>query len=157
MNQDPKQFIAEMAQKTKLPLHAVIREAECIGCTKCIQACPVDAILGASKQMHTVLTDVCIGCELCIKPCPVDCIDLIPYPMNENIRQPAFIEQSRQRYQQRQTRLAHQQQQQQNEHQSSKLEHDSLHQTLAARQSAIQAVLARSRTKKKLSNESSKM
>ncbi len=57
---------------------AHIREAECIGCTKCIQACPVDAILGAAKQMHTVLIDECTGCDLCVAPCPVDCIDLVP-------------------------------------------------------------------------------
>lgn len=57
---------------------AFIREDECIGCTKCIQACPVDAILGASKLMHTVLADECTGCDLCVDPCPVDCIDMIP-------------------------------------------------------------------------------
>ncbi len=58
-------------------MKAVIREDECIGCTKCISACPVDAIIGSGKLMHTVLTDLCTGCELCIPPCPVDCIDLI--------------------------------------------------------------------------------
>ena len=57
---------------------ALIREAECIGCTKCIQACPVDAIVGGAKLMHTVIADLCTGCELCIPPCPVDCIDLAP-------------------------------------------------------------------------------
>lgn len=57
---------------------AVIREDVCIGCTKCIVACPVDAILGAAKQMHTVIVAECTGCELCIPPCPVDCIDIIP-------------------------------------------------------------------------------
>jgi electron transport complex protein RnfB len=57
---------------------AFIREAECIGCTKCIQACPVDAILGAAKQMHTVIVSECTGCDLCVEPCPVDCIDMIP-------------------------------------------------------------------------------
>lgn len=56
---------------------AVIREAECIGCTKCIQACPVDAILGAAKQMHTVIAAECTGCDLCLDPCPVDCIDMV--------------------------------------------------------------------------------
>ena len=56
---------------------AFIREAECIGCTKCIQACPVDAILGAAKQMHTVITSECTGCDLCVEPCPVDCIDML--------------------------------------------------------------------------------
>ena len=54
----------------------VIREADCIGCTLCIQACPVDAIIGASQQMHTVLSKECTGCDLCIAPCPVDCIDI---------------------------------------------------------------------------------
>lgn len=57
---------------------AYIREAECIGCTKCIQACPVDAIIGAAKQMHTVIIDECTGCDLCVAPCPVDCIDMVP-------------------------------------------------------------------------------
>ncbi|QQP86976.1 electron transport complex subunit RsxB [Entomomonas asaccharolytica] len=59
---------------------AYIREAECIGCTKCIQACPVDAIVGAAKLMHTVIETECTGCELCVAPCPVDCIDIIPLP-----------------------------------------------------------------------------
>lgn len=58
-------------------MKAIIREDECIGCTKCISACPVDAIIGSGKLMHTVLTDLCTGCELCIPPCPVDCIDLV--------------------------------------------------------------------------------
>ncbi|WP_111980209.1 electron transport complex subunit RsxB [Algibacillus agarilyticus] len=57
---------------------AYIREDECIGCTKCIQACPVDAIVGASKVMHTVIIDECTGCDLCVEPCPVDCIDMLP-------------------------------------------------------------------------------
>jgi len=56
---------------------AVIDEAACIGCTLCIQACPVDAILGASKQMHTVIESECTGCDLCLAPCPVDCIEMI--------------------------------------------------------------------------------
>ncbi|MCL5975945.1 MAG: electron transport complex subunit RsxB [Gammaproteobacteria bacterium] len=56
---------------------AVIDEARCIGCTLCIQACPVDAILGAAKHMHTVIANECTGCELCVEPCPVDCIDMV--------------------------------------------------------------------------------
>jgi len=63
---------------------AYIREDECIGCTKCIQACPVDAILGAAKQMHTVIASECTGCDLCVEPCPVDCIDMLP--VEENLR-----------------------------------------------------------------------
>ena len=57
---------------------AFIDEATCIGCTLCIQACPTDAIVGAAKQMHTVITDRCTGCELCLPPCPVDCIAMVP-------------------------------------------------------------------------------
>ena len=64
----------------KAPQVAWVREADCIGCTKCIQACPVDAIVGASKLMHTVIADLCTGCELCLPPCPVDCIELRPAP-----------------------------------------------------------------------------
>ena len=60
------------------PQIAYIREAECIGCTKCIQACPVDAIVGAAKLMHTVIMDECTGCDLCVAPCPVDCIEMRP-------------------------------------------------------------------------------
>ena len=56
---------------------AVIDELACIGCTLCIQACPVDAILGASKQMHTVIEAECTGCDLCLPPCPVDCIEMV--------------------------------------------------------------------------------
>ena len=57
---------------------ALVVEDDCIGCTKCIQACPVDAIIGASKHMHTVVEPLCTGCELCVPACPVDCIELVP-------------------------------------------------------------------------------
>lgn len=62
------------SEQTKL---AVIDEAVCIGCVKCIRACPVDAILGAPKLMHSVINKYCTGCELCIAPCPVDCISMV--------------------------------------------------------------------------------
>jgi electron transport complex protein RnfB len=64
------------------PQVAYIREAECIGCTKCIQACPIDAIVGAAKLMHTVIIDECTGCDLCVAPCPVDCIEMHPLPLS---------------------------------------------------------------------------
>ena len=67
-----------------MPTVAYIREDECIGCTKCIQACPVDAILGAAKQMHTVIIDECTGCDLCVEPCPVDCIDMVPVSVDKS-------------------------------------------------------------------------
>jgi len=62
----------------KRPAVAVIDESRCIGCTLCIDACPVDAIVGASQLMHTVVEPWCIGCELCVPPCPVDCIAMAP-------------------------------------------------------------------------------
>jgi electron transport complex protein RnfB len=71
-----------MAPKPKAV--AVIDEAMCIGCTLCIQACPVDAIVGAAKQMHTVVADLCTGCELCLPPCPVDCIVMENIPERLN-------------------------------------------------------------------------
>jgi Na+-translocating ferredoxin:NAD+ oxidoreductase subunit B len=72
----------ESAEASPTPMVAYIREDECIGCTKCIQACPVDAILGAAKLMHTVIESECTGCDLCVEPCPVDCIDMLPIESN---------------------------------------------------------------------------
>lgn len=82
--EDPTPFISKMQLKAKPPFIAKIREDECIGCTKCIAACPLDAILGSAKKMHTIISDECSGCELCIAPCPVDCIDLIPSDDTQN-------------------------------------------------------------------------
>lgn len=84
---------------------ARVVEADCIGCTKCIQACPVDAIVGAMNLMHSVITDACNGCELCIPVCPVDCIVMDEAPDMP----PAFqrAEHYRERYENRNTRLAH--------------------------------------------------
>ena len=87
------------------PQLAFIREAECIGCTKCIQACPLDAIVGAAKQMHTVIADECSGCELCVAPCPVDCIDLIPLAEAQAREQRLRADQFRQRHEQHLARL----------------------------------------------------
>lgn len=79
LNLDPLPLDAEHGTEQARTV-AFIREDECIGCTKCIQACPVDAILGAAKLMHTVIADECTGCDLCVEPCPVDCIDMIELP-----------------------------------------------------------------------------
>ena len=74
---DVEVLALDAVEGEKPQMVAFIREAECIGCTKCIQACPVDAILGAAKQMHTVIASECTGCDLCVEPCPVDCIDML--------------------------------------------------------------------------------
>lgn len=79
LNVDPKP-LDESHGEHKSPVIALIDEGRCIGCTLCIQACPVDAIFGAARQMHTVIEAECTGCELCLAPCPVDCIDLVDRP-----------------------------------------------------------------------------
>jgi electron transport complex protein RnfB len=85
---------------------ARIDEARCIGCTLCIQACPVDAIVGAAKCMHTVVADLCTGCDLCVPPCPVDCIAMLPLPEAEAPWTDAMADAARARYEFRSFRLA---------------------------------------------------
>ena len=90
---------------TERPLEvAEIVEADCIGCAKCILACPVDAIVGAAKLMHTVLVEECTGCELCIAPCPVDCIVMVP--VERARRDPARSAHARARFDARNARRA---------------------------------------------------
>lgn len=84
LGRDPKP-LSEAHGEVKPKMLAVIDEATCIGCTLCIQACPVDAILGAAKQLHTVIASECTGCELCVAPCPVDCITM--EPIKQNVRE----------------------------------------------------------------------
>lgn len=122
---------------------ARIVEADCIGCTKCIQACPVDAIVGAAKLMHTVLADDCTGCELCVPACPVDCIVLEPMPQDW-VDDPARADAARAHFRRREARLERERLAQETE--------------LAARKAAVDAAalpvnpvlaaLARARAKK---------
>lgn len=113
--QDPTPFEKEVISRSKPPQTASIRENECIGCTKCIQACPVDAIMGTAKQMHTVLKTECTGCELCVAPCPVDCIDIHPLETPQYL--PAL---AKQRYQARNERINTRKQQKRNQHKLSR-------------------------------------
>lgn len=105
LNIDPSPYLAAAKEHERAPSLAVIREAECIGCTKCIQACPVDAIIGSGKLMHQVLNHECTGCGLCVEPCPVDCIDMVPLPVLTYDKEVA-----RQRFHARQVRLLRDQQ-----------------------------------------------
>lgn len=90
-------------------LTAVIRAEECIGCSRCIPACPVDAIVGTNQYLHTVLLNECIGCKLCVDPCPVDCIDMVPLasmlPSGVSIDKQSRGVQAKKRYKARQLRL----------------------------------------------------
>ncbi len=152
-DQDPEPFIPDMQKKTKPMTLAVIREDECIGCTKCIQACPVDAIIGASKQMHTVFTDSCNGCELCIPPCPVDCIDIMAHPKFNSALE--ISEPSRKRFEKRQRRLVLIKKERDQKHQLAK--RTPKKGSLTARKAAIQAALVRVKKNKDRKNEPRKM
>ena len=78
LNVDPQPIGGDEAAAEPARMLAIIDENNCIGCTKCIQACPVDAIIGATRAMHTVVSDLCTGCNLCVAPCPTQCIELRP-------------------------------------------------------------------------------
>jgi len=100
LEKNPAPFMEDMQKQERPTMTALIRESECIGCTKCIQACPVDAIIGAAKQIHVVFTQECTGCGLCLAPCPVDCIDLLA------LNRPNYkTQQARQRYYAKKQRL----------------------------------------------------
>ncbi len=144
---------------------AVIDEHWCIGCTLCIKACPVDAIIGTNKHMHTVIEDQCTGCELCIPVCPVDCISLIPVhpdpaPTGWAAWPQAQADQARQRYAFHQIRVARAK----TEHEArlqAKAEHKLAHlaeasrltdpQQLDAKRAVIEAALARARARRQQS------
>ncbi len=118
---------------------ARIVEADCIGCTKCIQACPVDAIVGAAKLMHTVIADDCTGCELCVPACPVDCIVLEPMPLSQ-VNDPAHADTARAHFNRRETRLAREEAQRDAALAARKAE-------VAAETNPVLAALARARAK----------
>jgi electron transport complex protein RnfB len=84
---------------------ALIDEALCIGCTLCIQACPVDAIVGAARLMHTVVTELCSGCDLCVAPCPVDCIEMVPAIGEDALWDRRRADAARERFELRHARL----------------------------------------------------
>lgn len=138
--------LAELLDQPPLPLDpacghehprqlARIVEADCIGCTKCIQVCPVDAILGTAKAMHTVISDLCTGCELCVPACPVDCISLEAMPAAQLDQ--AHADQARHRFQRLQQRQAAEAARREQELQARKTE------VASAGLSPVQAALAR--------------
>ncbi len=120
---------------------ARIVEADCIGCTKCIQACPVDAIVGSAKLMHTVVVRDCTGCELCVPACPVDCIVLEPMPLAQ-AQSAAHADAARAHFQRREARLAREQAQREAELAARKAQMGTVTQT-----NPVLAALARARAK----------
>ncbi|MBX3615631.1 electron transport complex subunit RsxB [Nitrosomonas sp.] len=114
LNVPPKPLNTAHGSPSSYKVVAIIDEHLCIGCTFCLKACPVDAIAGAAKQMHTVIAAECTGCELCIAPCPMDCISLIPAANTTGTnslgaaeRKQQAADHARTRYQRRQQRLEH--------------------------------------------------
>lgn len=118
--QEGVERLANLLQQAVIPLNtthglerrrpvALIIEAHCIGCTLCIQACPVDAIMGAAKQMHTVIPDLCTGCDLCVASCPVDCIEMVELDSTATgwaAWSPQQAQDAQQRYESRLKRIA---------------------------------------------------
>jgi Na+-translocating ferredoxin:NAD+ oxidoreductase subunit B len=144
---DASPFIESVQQKYKPPMLAKIREDECIGCTKCITACPVDAIIGTNKQMHSVIDSQCTGCELCVAPCPVDCIDMIEIaPVDPTVKKKK-ANLYRTRYRARNERIAQEKLTLAQRHQKNQLHLAS--NKKAAKQRAIQEMLARTDKKNK--------
>ncbi|RUR18412.1 RnfABCDGE type electron transport complex subunit B [Legionella sp. km535] len=143
---DPAPYLDEIAERTRQPSVAVIREAECIGCTKCIKACPVDAIIGSGKLMHAIIAHECTGCGLCVEPCPVDCIEM------KTLEEPAYNkDRARDRYHARQARLLreeHEKQQIYREKRQLALQSKDHLDDKKAKQDYIQQALARVKAKK---------
>jgi electron transport complex protein RnfB len=119
---------------------ALIDEATCIGCTLCIQVCPTDAIVGAAKQMHTILADRCTGCELCLPPCPVDCIAMLAAGRDWTT---ADADRARERYDTRRERLSR-------KTPSSKPAATATAGTRDERKAAVAAALARARSRRRV-------
>ena len=143
---DVNPYLAEALISTRAPSIAVIREEECIGCTKCIKACPVDAIIGGAKLMHAILTQECTGCGLCVEPCPVDCIEMVDIPSEEYDRDHA-----RERFHAKTTRLLrleHEQQQQYREKRILAQQNLNQQKEHHAKQDYIQQALARVKAKR---------
>jgi len=110
----------EVLEKTREPRVALINEDLCIGCVKCINACPFDTIVGAAKLMHTVIESECTGCGLCVPVCPMDCIDLIPFSRTET-EYKEKIPDWRQRYENHEQRLTHDAQEKTTQEQNAKM------------------------------------
>lgn len=143
---DSTPYLKEAEENTRAPSVALIREAECIGCTKCIKACPVDAIIGSGKLMHAVIAHECTGCGLCVAPCPVDCIEMV------TVTEPDYdVDTARLRFNAKQTRQLrdeHEQQQAYREKRQLVLQSVNNKQDTQAKNEYIQQALARVKAKK---------
>jgi electron transport complex protein RnfB len=145
LRQNAEPYLAAAENNTRPPAIALIREDECIGCTKCIKACPVDAIIGSGKLMHTVISHECTGCGLCVSPCPVDCIEMVAEPAAHYDRNLA-----RQRYQAKKARFLREEHEKQQVYRSKRLAaaQSEKSETLQTKKDYIQQALARVKAKR---------
>ena len=126
---------------------AFIDEARCIGCTLCIQACPVDAILGTAKRMHTVVAELCTGCDLCVPTCPVDCIDMLPLPGTQARWTQGMADAARERFQFRRRRLERERRLERGRRLAHKAQKDSGQTMADAKKSVILAAIERAKAR----------
>lgn len=138
---DPAPYLTKAEQQYRAPSIASIDEPLCIGCVKCIKACPVDAIVGSAKLMHTVVPDLCTGCGLCVEPCPMDCITMQPAKERDDATLTQLATQWQTQYEARIQRQAKKTQQAQTQHEHAKLRQ--AHDAKAAKKAAIAEAIAR--------------
>lgn len=137
----PFQPLAPAFGAARPPAVALIDEQRCIGCTLCIQACPVDAIAGAARMMHTVIARECTGCELCLPPCPVDCISMVPAgERTARVQKKAAAALAKRRFESRSRRL-----QREKEERARRLATAHEHAAAQKKHAAVQKAIARAR------------
>ena len=156
LGRDPKPLNTDYGNSTA-PMLAVVDEQKCIGCVKCIMACPVDAILGAAKQMHSVLPQICTGCGLCIEPCLLDCISMqVPETNIETWMWPKLMLANEERKQEHadylRSRFLNKKEREQNQKKSSNKKNMGMEKiSMAEKQSYIADAVARTRNKRQQS------
>lgn len=141
--QNTEDYIRSVEKNYRPPQRMHIRQEACIGCTKCIQACPIDAIIGTGKHRHDILADACNGCELCLPACPVDCIDTITLDVDPNEFRKKHQTQGHLRYTNRLNRI-----QKPNTEIDRSTEPGNEHDTVSARKAEIEKLIERMKNKK---------
>ena len=146
---DAKKFIPEVKAKLKKPVTAKIISKDCIGCMKCIKACPIDAIIGGKKKLHAIISQDCTGCELCIEPCPVDCIELFADENNSSTNLFKRSKILKSKYEKHNSRLSNINKNSYKQHVLAKKGFDNTSHTIQARKDLINSILNNNEQKNK--------